>query len=127
MSLFMLPSNIKVYLATFRVDMRKSFNGLCVLIAQEFKMNSLTGDLFVFCNKRGDKLKILYWDRTGYSIWYKQLEEGAFEWPRVIGQHCVLTMHELSLLLEGISFTRAKHKSYAIAHETSEKHFTSSI
>jgi len=127
MSLFMLPSNIKVYVATFRVDMRKSFHGLCTLISQEFKMNSLTGDLFVFCNKRGDKIKILYWDRTGFSIWYKQLEKGTFEWPRVIDNHCVLTMHELSLLVEGISFTVPKHKPYAVPHESIEQRFTSSL
>lgn len=118
----MLPSNVRVYLAIPKVDMRKSFNGLSNVIAQEFEIDSLTGDLFVFCNKKGDKIKILYWDRNGLCIWYKRLEAGIFEWPRVIGTHCVLSMHELSLLLEGIAFTTPRNKDYHLPHETNQCH-----
>ena len=71
----------KVYLHQGFVDFRKSINGLTVLVESELELSAMSGSVFVFCNKGKDKLKILYWDRTGFALWYKRLEKDKFKWP----------------------------------------------
>lgn len=100
-----LPSGIKIYIASNALDMRKSFDGMSYLVSQELQQDVYSGSLFVFCNKRGDKIKIFYWDRNGYCCWYKRLERGIFRLPRVDDKVFKVSVSELGLLLEGIELT----------------------
>ena len=79
MRMFVEPSDIYLYLGN--VDFRKSINGLIVVVEQQIALNPFRDALFVFCNKKRDKLKILYWDKTGFALWYKRLEKHRFKWP----------------------------------------------
>ncbi len=97
--------DVKVYLSTAATDMRKSFDGLAQLVKQEMSKDVFSGELFVFFNRSGDRVKILYWDRTGYCLWAKRLENGAFRRPKVQGKVAPMRLNELSLLLEGIDLT----------------------
>ena len=76
-----LPAQARVYLCTTPVDLRKSFDGLSGLVESVFQGNVLDGHLFLFVNKRRDRIKALWWDRDGLIIWYKRLEAGCFEIP----------------------------------------------
>jgi transposase len=76
-----LPLPVRIYLCTRQVDLRKSFDGLAQLVREFLSVDPLSGHLFVFRNKRGDRLKLLYWDRDGYIIVYKRLEIGVFLFP----------------------------------------------
>ena len=104
-----LPSGVKVYVATDRVNMHYSFDRLNQLAQEVTKQNPLSGHLFVFFNKRGDKVKILYWDRTGFAIWYKRLERGTFRPPKISAKSYALSVTELSMILEGIDLTEKRH------------------
>ena len=66
------PAAVKVYLCTVACDMRRSFDGLSMMAEHVIRCNPFSGHLLVFCNRRGDRLKILYWDRDGWAIWYKR-------------------------------------------------------
>ena len=81
MKMFVQPSHI--YLYRQFVDFRKSINGLSVIIESEINLPVMSGALFIFCNKAKDKLKILYWDKTGFALWYKRLEKHRFKWPKI--------------------------------------------
>ncbi|HQV23640.1 MAG TPA: IS66 family insertion sequence element accessory protein TnpB [Agitococcus sp.] len=100
-----IPDGLKVFVCTKPMDMRKSFDGMAGLVSSQLNQNPLSGHIFVFFNKRGDKVKLLYWDRNGYCCWYKRLERGVFRLPRVRGNGFTLSMSDLSLLLEGIDLT----------------------
>ena len=105
--MLMLPE-VKVYLATAVTDMRKSFNGLAMLVKEEMGKDVFMGELFVFMSRRADRVKILYWDRNGFCIWAKRLEKGVFHRPKIQGKVAKMQIHELSLLLEGIDLTHAQ-------------------
>jgi transposase len=107
-----LPSQARVYLCTAAVDLRKSFDGLCGLVESVFQRNVLNGHLFLFLNKRRDRIKALWWDRDGLIIWYKRLEGGTFEIPRAAGdaQQLELDATDLAMLLGGVSFATAKRR-----------------
>ena len=100
--MLMLPPGIKIYISTSAMDMRKSLDGMSAIVSQTLKKDAFSGHLFVFCNKRGDKIKIFYWDRNGYCCWYKRLERGVFRLPRATGLTCNVGPSELGLILEGI-------------------------
>lgn len=97
-----IPTGLKIFIATNAMDMRKSLDGMSALVSQALKKDVFSGHLFVFRNKRGDKIKIFYWDRNGYCSWYKRLEQGSFRLPRVSEATCCVSPGELSLILEGI-------------------------
>ena len=108
----MIPNpneNFNVYLRPGRTDMRKSFNGLTGLIQNEINMDPFSKSLFVFCNRKSNLLKILYWDRNGFCIWQKRLERDRFPWPQDEKAVLEITPEELNWLLNGIDFRRA-HK-----------------
>ena len=79
MKMFVEPADIYLYMDI--VDFRKSINGLIVVVEQDMNLNPFRDALFVFRNKKRDKVKILYWDKTGFALWYKRLEKHRFKWP----------------------------------------------
>ena len=96
-----------VYLHRAPVDFRKSINGLSVIVESEMALSPLSGALFVFCNKKCDKLKLLYWDRTGFALWYKRLEQAKFRWPRRMLEAVIeLDEEKLHWLLQGYDITK---------------------
>lgn len=104
-----LPKGVRIYLATEHADMRKGIDGLGALVRQ-FGEDVFSGHLFVFVSRRADKLKILTWDTGGFVVFYKRLEKGRFKLPKVAaGQTTIrLDAAQLSLLLEGIDFSKLK-------------------
>lgn len=100
MKMFVEPTSI--FLHRDFIDFRKAINGLTTLVEDELNRDAYTGDLFVFCNKSKDKLKILYWDKTGFALWQKHLEKQKFKWPSKINEaEFVLTAEQLEWLLSG--------------------------
>ena len=81
-----LPSAVRVYLATSPCDMRRSFDGLHALVNAVMQLDAFAGHLFVFANRRRDRVKILYWDRDGFAVWSKRLEEGTYAMPFAEGE-----------------------------------------
>lgn len=105
-----LPPQVRVFLCTRPTDLRKSFDGLGGVVAEMFEVDLLSGHLFVFVNRRGDRVKILYWDRDGLCLWYKRLEAGTYQLPRAEGEGVELDATELSLLLTGIDLNTARRR-----------------
>lgn len=101
-----LESNIKIWLCTQPTDMRKSFTGLMGLVKNQLNENPLSGELFVFINRRQTQIKILYFDRSGYCIWMKKLEEGRFQYPINNANKALLDRTQLTLILEGIDLNK---------------------
>lgn len=94
----------KVYLACGSTDLRKSIDGLAALVSQVFKLDPFTPSLFVFCNRRRDKLKILYWDMNGFWVLYRRLEQGRFQWPKGSdGGTMTIDRRQLQWLLDGLA------------------------
>lgn len=99
----------KVYLARGSTDLRKSIDGLAVLVKEEFELDPFSPSLFVFCNRQRDKLKILQWEVNGFWLYYRRLERGKFQWP---AKSCPAPMkisrRELRWLLDGLSLEQRK-------------------
>ena len=109
----MIPeSSMRVYLALGSTDMRKAINGLSILVEQAMGLNPFSGDLFVFCNRRQDIIKILYWDKNGFCLWYKRLEEHRFNWPQLPEQVLAIDRKQLNWLLAGLDFSSAHQRLY---------------
>jgi transposase len=100
-----------IFLYTGAADMRKSFDGLMGLVEQA-QMGDLFRGWFVFCNRRGDRLKILYFDRDGLAIWYKRLERGRFQWPSPPrgAESMQIEPSDLRLILDGIDVRSARQR-----------------
>lgn len=97
----------QIYLHRQPVDFRKSINGLTLLVEQHMALSPFSGALFVFCNRQRDKIKVLYWDTTGFCLWYKRLEQERFKWPsRLTGDTLALSEQQWHWLLEGVDITR---------------------
>ena len=103
-------SDVRIWLATQPADMRCGFDRLAALAQTVTGQDPLSGQLFLFRSRGGDRLKILYWDRDGYCLWYKRLEEGVFKLPRVEAGTASLRLRpsELAMLLEGIDLASVK-------------------
>lgn len=94
----------EVYLCNQFVDFRKSINGLAAIVEGELELSVLSGAVFVFCNKGRDKMKLLYWDSTGFALWYKRLDKDKFKWPKNIKADTMnLTEQQLHWLLSGFN------------------------
>src|SRR5260370_28064884 len=104
------PAAIKVYLCTVPCDMRRSFDGLSMLAEHLIGCNPYSGHLLVFSNRRSDRVKILYWDRDGWAIWYKRLETGTFQFPFAETGRKAIAAWELGVLLEGIDLSKGKRR-----------------
>ena len=108
-----LPASVRVYLCTVACDMRRSFDGLHALVNGVMRLDALGGHLFVFSNRRRDRVKILYWDRDGFAVWAKRLEEGTYAMP--FGEEGSeprreITAQELGALLSGIDLSVARRR-----------------
>lgn len=90
--------------------MRKSFAGLCLLVETEMGFDLMSGDVFIFVNRRRDRMKLLMWDRTGFVIWYKRLEEGTYEIPDLSGGSAEVPWEQLMLILEGVVLKSARRR-----------------
>ena len=105
-----LPPSVRVYVAAQPADLRKSFDGLSALVTAQFGQDPLCGHLFVFRNRRGNQMRILFWDRTGYAIFAKKLARGRFHLARELpacAKHIEVEAAELSLMLEGLDISKA--------------------
>jgi len=101
-----LPSGTAIWLVAGITDMRKGFNGLSALVQTALAENPFSGQLFVFRGRRGDRIKVLWWDGHGLCLFYKRLEEGRFIWPQAESGAVHLSSAQLSMLLEGIDWRR---------------------
>jgi transposase len=115
--MFFPEAQLKVWLYTRPTDMRKSFDGLSSLVKEKLSENPLSGQLFVFVNRRRNYLKALYFDRSGYALWAKRLEQGQFHYCRgrgaAAGDKVALNVTELKLMLEGIEVrATCRYKRY---------------
>jgi transposase len=95
-------SQVLVYIAVGNVDMRKSIDGLSILVSQQFALDPFAGHLFAFSNRRRTVVKILYWDRNGFALWQKRLERERFRWPESRDQVIAIGYRELRWLLDGL-------------------------
>ncbi len=113
-----LAADTRIFVALGATDMRKGFDSLSGLITGTIRQDPLSGHLFLFVNRRRDKLKILYWDGDGLAIWYKRLEQGTFQMPQASGDQtsAEIRSEELNMLLRGIDYSNVKRrKRFAIA------------
>lgn len=103
---------VDIYLAVQPADMRKAFDGLFALATDHLGRDPLSGGLFVFVNRRRDRMKLLYWDGDGIAIWAKRLEAGTFQMPKADAQarSVALSATELTLLLRGIDLTSVRQR-----------------
>jgi transposase len=109
--MIMLPSTVRIFLCTRPTDMRKSFDGLTGLVQECFSQDLLTGHLFLFINRRRDRIKMLHFDRDGLVIWYKRLEAGSFEMPRTTEPDGIeLRPAQLAMILSGIDLKSARQR-----------------
>ena len=107
-----IPANVSVYLCTKATDMRKGFDGLHTLVLQVFERDPDDGHLFLFVNRRGDRLKMLWWDRDGMALFYKRLEAGTYQLPAASddSQAVEIDATDLALLLTGVDIQSAKRR-----------------
>lgn len=98
----------RIYIACGYTDMRKSIDGFAAIIQQNFQLNPFQNSLFLFCGRRCDRMKALYWEGDGFVLLYKRLENGRFQWPRDAEAVRAITDQELRWLLEGLSIDQPK-------------------
>jgi transposase len=101
----------RVYLATGPTDLRKSIDGLAVLVRDGFDLDPFSNSLFAFCNRQRDKLKILQWDHNGFWLHYRRLERGKFQWPAEDDALVTISRRELRWLLDGLALKQPKAHS----------------
>lgn len=102
----------RIYVVTGVTDMRKSFNGLTAIVSSHLDTDPLSGHLFVFCNRRRDRIKVLYWDRSGLWVCAKRLEKGTFSWPKASARSVEMTSEELAMLLGGIDLRGSRRRRW---------------
>jgi len=108
-----LPANVRIFVCTLPVDFRKGFDGLHGLVLESLGQDPLSGDWFVFLNRRRDRVKILAWEGDGLSLYYKRLEQGTFAQPKADDASLVLSAAELAMLLGGLDWQQTrKRKRY---------------
>lgn len=108
--LLSLPTSVRIWLALGATDLRKGFDTLAELVRQQLGGDPLSGQLFVFRNKRGDRLKLLYWDEDGYVIVYKRLEAGTFGFPQAEGGGVEIRAADLQMLLDGVDWQKVRRR-----------------
>jgi len=122
--MFFPESRVRVYLYGLAVDMRKSFDGLYAVARAAFTQDPTSGDLYVFVNRSGRQIKVLYFDRSGWCVWAKRLEAGQFigDWSQARTREIDCT--QLKLLLEGIEPRRylKRYRHHSSGHQRHEQH-----
>jgi transposase len=103
-------SRQRYFLYRAATDMRKGFNGLSGLVRAHISHELMSGDVFIFLNKRRDRVKLLVWDRNGFVVWYKVLERGTFELPAAEKPSLEMSWTDIQLLLEGIEINSVKRR-----------------
>jgi len=101
---------VRVFIKPGFTDMRKSIDGLSIIAQENMAEDPFSGNLFLFCNKRRQILKSLYWDRNGFCLWHKRLEKHRFPWPNDEGDKLLITQDQLKWLLEGVDFFNRHEK-----------------
>ena len=112
-----LPASVRIFVCLEVTDMRRGFDGLAAMASSVLGEDPLSGHLFVFRNRRQDRLKILYWDRDGYALWYKRLEKGRFRFPQTLTrpsssarQRVELKASDLMMLLDGVDLRTVRRE-----------------
>ena len=111
-----LPASVKVYLCLIPADMRRGFDTLAQMAREVTGADPMSGHLFVFRSRRGDRIKILYWDRDGMALWYKRLERGTFALPGGEHRSMRLSVAELTMILSGVELSSARRARYVMGH-----------
>jgi transposase len=106
-----LPGGTQVWIAAGITDLRRGFTGLSAQVQTALEQDPFSGHVFVFRGRRGDLIKVLWWDGDGLCLFAKRLERGRFVWPRAEGGTVALTRAQLSMLLEGIDWRRPTRTS----------------
>ncbi len=103
----------RIYLFRPLVDMRKQIHGLSAIVQEEMEKNPFDESLYVFCNRRRDLMKCLYWDHTGFAMWVKKLDEERFSWPKNLPDEVIfLSQQQMEWLLSGVNIWKIKtHKN----------------
>ena len=117
----MIGRNVSIFVSAAPLDMRRSFDGLAAAARETLKRDPESGALFVFADKRGHRLKILWWDRTGYCLLQKRLEWGVFRLPSSLDPNATsvaIDVAELSKILEGVKLPPRKHRMRKQAEKT---------
>lgn len=107
--------NDKIWFYRHPVDFRKQIDGLVVVVADQLKQNPTSGQLFIFRNRSGNKIKILWWDTNGFWLFYKRIEKGKFCFPAFGDDAWVLSKDQLSWLLSGLDFAKQKQRAKVTA------------
>jgi len=97
-----------VYIACGYTDMRRSIDGLAAMVKQAFKLEPCSRNLYIFCGRRNDRIKALWWEDDGFVLLYKRLERGRFQWPRKASEVRMITPQQLRWLLEGLNIEQPK-------------------
>lgn len=110
--MFVLSSALRYYFYSVPTDMRNGFDGLCGLVHRELGRRPVTGEVYIFINKGRDKIKLLHWEEGGFVLYYKRLERGTFELPKVnlASRTCQISWSSLMLMVEGISIEKSKQR-----------------
>lgn len=98
----------RIYIACGYTDLRSGIDGLAGMVQQQFQMNPFANTLFLFCGRRRDRIKGLYWEGNGFVLLYKRLESGCFQWPRNVDEARELTLQQYRWLMEGLSIEQPK-------------------
>jgi len=102
------PDNIRIYIACGHTDMRKQIDGLAAIVSGNFNLNPFESALFLFCGRRRDRIKALFWEGDGFLLLYKRLENGAFQWPKTSEDVREITYQQYRWLIEGLSIDQKK-------------------
>jgi transposase len=105
-----LPAIIRVFVAVGASDLRRGFDGLAQLARDQLEQDPMTGHLFVFTNRKKNRIKMLYWDKSGFALWMKRLERGRFHGPTADATHVELDAAELAALLGGIDLAATRRR-----------------
>lgn len=106
------PAGATIFFCTEPVDFRKGFDGLCGVVESVFDKNVLDGHLFLFTNRRHDRIKALWWEPGGLTLWYKRLERGTIELPRSVdnASHVTIDATQLAMLLGGVPLVSSRRR-----------------
>ena len=105
-----------IYIHREPIDMRKSINGLSIVVDQEMKLDLQSSSLFIFCNRKRSHVKMLYFDRTGFALWLKKLDQSKFPWPKDTDDDVInIDAANLEMILQGINIW-SRHKDVRFEH-----------